>query len=149
MDRTDSLSRSRCRERRLQCETQTIPAAALHGGTSDHCAGPGETTIKMRVAVPETDLRPCGKFQPNPFSSFAGHASKQTDSETENMSMSMNMSINTGRSLVHQHCLHFVHFMRLQRNLIPKWHLRPYPITHPNLATRLTHDPLSPVLDTC
>ena len=98
MDRTDSLSRSRCRERRLQCETQTLPAAALHGGTSNHCAGPGETTIKMRVAVPETDLRPCGKLQPNPFSSFAGHASKQTDSETENMSMSMNMSINTGRS---------------------------------------------------
>jgi len=39
---------------------------------------------KIRDALSQTNLHPCAKFQPNPFSSFGGGASR-TDRQTVNL----------------------------------------------------------------
>ena len=43
---------------------------------------PQAIATKMRDIVSRADLHPCAKFQPNPFSCFAGNAS-QTDEQTD------------------------------------------------------------------
>jgi len=49
---------------------------------------PGTIATKMWHAVSGTELHPCAKFQPNPFSCFGGHAyqtDRQRDRQTDRM----------------------------------------------------------------
>ena len=45
----------------------------------------GAIASETRDAVLQTHLRPCAKFQPNPFSSFGADASEQTDRQTDRL----------------------------------------------------------------
>jgi len=62
-----------------RCKADTVYLPTIIGSPG---GPPGATATQMWDAVSATDLRRCGKFQPNPFSSFAADASQKDRQQT-------------------------------------------------------------------
>ena len=68
----------------------SISVSIIENSTIFRCPGSthGAISTKMQDTVSGTDLHPCAKFQPNPFSSFGVDVdvtNRQTDTQTANI----------------------------------------------------------------